>query len=96
MTDDSVTVDVATLPPRRRVVCTIELGADSWQEAAAALDNIAFRLHEARERKEEIVSVTSGGPSSGWTLDADEKPEITHESYIKEIEAWLAAKKAQG
>lgn len=38
--------------------------------------------------------MTSGGPSSGWTLKADENPEITHESYITEIEAWLALKKA--
>lgn len=80
--------------PQRRIVCKIELGADSWQEAAAALDSIAFRLHEARERNEQEVSVTSGGPSSGWTLKADENPEITHESYITEIEAWLALKKA--
>lgn len=80
--------------PRRRIVCKIELGADSWQEAAAALDSIAFRLYEAKERNEQEVSVTSGGPSSGWTLKADEKPEITHESYISDIETCLALKKA--
>ena len=81
--------------PRRRVVCKIKLGADSWQEAAAALDDIAFRLHEAKEKIEGQVSVSSGGPSSGWTLEADENRWITHESYITEVETWLAAKKAQ-
>lgn len=81
--------------PRRRIICTIELGADSWKDAAAALDDIAFRLHEAREKIEERVSVSSGGPSSGWTLDADERAEITHDSYMTEIEAWLAEKKQE-
>lgn len=79
--------------PRRRVVCKIEIGADSWREAANALDAIAFRLWEANDKKEPQVSVVSGGPTSGWSLDGDEDMGISHETYIGSIEAWLAERR---
>lgn len=80
-------------PPRRRVVCKIEIGADSWREMANALDAIAFRIWEANEKNEQQVSVVNGGPTAGWTLEGDEDMTISHETYIDGIEAWLAERR---
>lgn len=68
--------------PRRRVKVTIELQADSWRAAEDELEGIGYRLAVARHHNEKRLSVTVGGVSAGYTIDADEDETITHESYI--------------
>lgn len=71
--------------PRRRIKLTLELGADSWRDAEIALEHIAYRIREADHLGQPEVQVVSGGGSSGYQLHADEDPDITHDSYFKQL-----------
>lgn len=78
---------------RRSVIGKIEFGADTWLAAAQAMESIAFRFYEAHEKGQEQVVVTSGGPSSGYTIAAEQDPSITHKMYMDGIELWIAEKR---
>lgn len=72
--------------PRRRVVVTLDLGADSWDEVASALDQIAFEVAAGKMRG----SACSGGPSSGYTWSANEDESVTHETYFEALDKYLS------
>jgi hypothetical protein len=72
--------------PRRRVRITIKLQADSWVDAGEELESIGYRLSCAGYNNEKCLSVTVGGASAGYTIDADEDETITHESYFSAVE----------
>ena len=74
--------------PRRRVVMKLEVGADSWEDLEETLQAILFRLAERKRRSEAALNITSGGYSSGFTLEADEDPTVDHDSYA----AWLGVR----
>ena len=71
--------------PRRRWKLSVELWADSEE---AALDSLKDIL--TRARVDGAIGSTFGGCDAGgtWSLQ-DENPEMTHERYIAEIEAYL-------
>lgn len=73
--------------PKRAYQFTIEVGADSPQEMRWALNAIFDRIEHDINTK-----TVSGGPSSGWIITPDHTPDKTHDQYIEELEAWIAAR----
>lgn len=69
--------------PRRRVVIELKLGADSWEDAADALHDLA-RQFDMGERRDCTVLQT-GGARFGYTCLLNEDPFITHDSYFEAI-----------
>ncbi len=69
--------------PRRRFQVTIDLGTDDEKELAWALRQITEDIIDGRR------SSVSGGPSSGWSYTVTETPDMTHDRYIKELNAYI-------
>ena len=77
--------------PRRSVQLHIRIEADSRQELARMLDNLAFQV-EANEHFG--TGSISGGYASGYVVDLfDVDERITHDSWYEALEAYLKAKK---
>lgn len=68
--------------PRRAVVVTIRLGADSMADALSALKQIHL---DAILHGDRIGQCVSGGYSAGWIVEVDEDPSWTHDRYISAI-----------
>lgn len=79
--------------PQRRYEVDIHIGADDLKSLKHALDNIAFDL----ERREEDapINMVSGGFDTGYSVNATVDTNITHDSWYVNLEAYLAAKKAE-
>ena len=73
--------------PKRAYQFTIEVGADTPKEMVWALEQIVQDINENIN-----ASTVSGGPSSGWFITPNHTPDKTHEQYIEELEAWIAAR----
>lgn len=73
-------------PPHRRLVLTLELNADSWEDAIQALESLVLDLELGHCR----MGSVSGGYSSGYLLRVQEDPEITHERYMEAVHAYVA------
>lgn len=67
--------------PRRRVMMTLKLGADSRDDMIRALEQMAFEMRQGYL----LGETTSGGYSSGYSLKVTEDSTITHDSYMEEI-----------
>lgn len=78
-------------PPRRRVVLTLTLGADTREDAIRALHVLANDADLDGLPAER----SSGGASSGYVLAVDEDETITHESYFEAVEADRAKRRAE-
>lgn len=76
--------------PRRRWDIVVKVGADSLADAANALEAIARDLD--RDGRASPIDIVSGSPSVGYTVEGDENPSITHESYFAAVDAWLKAR----
>jgi len=63
------------------------MGADSWDDAIDALHGVMMRLAETNERgsAEEEIVITSGSPTAGWHMEADEDPGWDHDRYFEAI-----------
>jgi hypothetical protein len=81
-------------PPRRRIVLSLTLGADSWDEADRALDDVALRLYEAARDGDTSVVCTSGSPSAGWHLEASEDVGVDHAGFVEALDVWLDRQRA--
>lgn len=68
--------------PRRRITIEISLGADSYEDAVRYLAHLVKRIHE----KDMDGSTILGGYSCNYACEIVESPEVTHESYINEVE----------
>lgn len=77
------------LAPRRRVQIKIDLGADSWEEAARALGQMETDMLRGGLR----TRGASGGWGCGYHYEASEDESVTHDSYVKAVEEWLAAER---
>ncbi len=77
--------------PKRRFFLTLQWGADSRDSLAHALRHVAFEIAS----ESSSGHVTSGAPSDGGHYDLHENPDMTHERYIEEINAWLAKENAK-
>lgn len=78
-------------PPRRRVMVELRLGADSWDEVAAALEQIAREVSIGQMR----AHVSSGSPTSSYAWLASEDERVTHDSYFEALDAYLEEERAK-
>ena len=69
--------------PKRRVTVTLDLGADSMEEAVEMLGQVAY---DAGTVLEDCVH---SGPSVSYVLRVHENPDQTHEKYHAELDAYL-------
>lgn len=77
--------------PRRAFVLEIEIGGDTW-------DDVMRNFHELAEHIPEHgpeCSSVSGSPSCGHHVIVTHSPEMTHERYIQDLEAWIAWREQQ-
>ncbi len=73
--------------PHRAVRLTLAIEADTLDELAMALENIA-----AQAERNELTTGTSGGCGSGYNYELLQDPEQTHDSYFAQLRAYLASK----
>lgn len=78
--------------PRRAVILTAEIQADSRRELASALFNLSHQI-DAGEINGPVV--TSGGYSSGYILHLEEGDHPTHNEWAEQIKAFLSAKRGE-
>jgi len=76
--------------PRRAFTLTLVLGADSLDEMAHALRQMASQVE-----REGLTIGVSGGPSSGAIYELLHNPEQTHERYFREVQEYLREKKPE-
>jgi hypothetical protein len=82
---------VSTPPPRRAVVFSVEIGADSDDELARALHQLA---DQASRECFGDGNGASGGPASGWSWECS-RIKKSNEEFHKEVQAWLEARAAE-
>ena len=82
-------VEPTVRPPMRALRLILKLEADNRAELAWALHNMAEQI----EREQLTVGV-SGGPYSGAIYELLHDPAQTHEQYFRDVQAYLADKKA--
>jgi hypothetical protein len=78
--------------PRRRIEAKLTISADDWDAFCGALKSIRrdISIHGALSK-----SSVSGGYDRGWIIECSERPEITHDSWLADLDAYLAAIKAE-
>ena len=81
-----------TNKPHRRHTVKITIGADTMQAVAGELNHLAFLF--SSEQVGEGNSVSAGG-TSGSTTEHIIDPDMTHEQYFRDIDAWLEERKAE-
>lgn len=79
--------------PRRRIHLTMVIGADSWDQLRQGLDQIAFDF--ARDRGPEPISIASGSPGVGYTIEGTVNEAQTAEGYRSDLLAWTERRRAQ-
>jgi len=76
--------------PKRAYQFSIEVGADTPEEMAWAIKQIASDIRENIN-----CGTVSGGPSSGWSITLSHTPEKTHDQYIEELKTYLKHREEQ-
>jgi len=75
--------------PRRRFVAEINIGADTAEGLMEAIDQLRFDLTSKQNKYGSLIcNIISGSPRVGWTAIVTEDPNMTHERYFLDIEAW--------
>ncbi len=71
--------------PERKHTISIKIGADTWDDALATLNNIQYLLHKDGPGR----CCVSGGVSSNYIVVDSELPGMTNEKYFAELDEWL-------
>jgi hypothetical protein len=75
--------------PRRRILLTLEIDADSWEHVERALRQSERDLAEKVLSSSTLtIEIVTSGPDYAFSLTANEDPLITHESYAAALERW--------
>lgn len=77
--------------PKRRFTIEIEIGGDTWDDAARGLRDIAQHVEEHGP----ACKMVSGSPSCGYSVVVVEEPNATHESYFAELERYLSEQESK-
>lgn len=81
--------------PKRRYEMVFTIGADGYQEMLSAMQNfIRFMEREYTGLAQNHHGV-SGGPDSGYSYDITFNPEMNHERYFEELNAYLDEKRKE-
>lgn len=75
-------------PEQRRWKFVGKIEADEWEGLIAALRSITFDVHR-RTAGEVPFVVISGGYDSNYAFTVTEKPDMTHDKYFEELDAYL-------
>lgn len=81
---------VAPKPPERRFVFKLNLGADDRRAIIGALRHIEFLISS-----EQMTTGCSGGYDCGYDYELRENPEMTHDRFFNELQAYLDAKREE-
>ena len=73
--------------PKRAVRLTLKLDADTKNDLARELENIASMID-----RDELTVGVSGGFSSGYIYELLHDPEQTHDKYFMELRDYLGIK----
>lgn len=73
--------------PHRRHRFTLDCEADSIEELCHVLDRISLRLSLG----EAGPGGVSGAVASGYEWSHTVNPEMTHERYVEQLNAWIEA-----
>lgn len=76
--------------PKRRHVVSIEIQSDDWESMLRDLRNIEYDLSTHTPG---IISIVSGGPTSGYIVKDEYYPDQTHDHYFEEIDTYLQRRK---
>ena len=76
--------------PHRAFEIDIHIGADTWEDAAREIARVLSHVVEHGQQ----CSLASGGPSSGASVTIRHRPEMTHDKYFEQLDAYLVAKEA--
>ena len=74
-------------PPARALRLTMQLDADTPEDMAWALRNLAYRV-EAKE----VTRGCWGSPSDGAIYELLTDPEMTHDIFHQKVREYLASK----
>jgi hypothetical protein len=81
-------------PEQRRWKFVGKFEADTWQDLISLLNSTLYDLHRYSPGQE-IPSSISGGYSSSSAYTVTQKPDMTHDAYFAELEAYLEQKRQQ-
>ena len=71
-------------PPQHAFEITIRIGANTWEYARSAAQEIAYYI---ADREPDQVNLSSGGWDGCHSVDLQRR-RISPEDYRKELEAW--------
>lgn len=71
--------------PKRRVTVSLDLGADSMEDAVMAIEEVAHRV----KRWGTLLEDSASDPAFHFVLRVHENPDQTHEKYHAELDACL-------
>lgn len=78
-------------PEQRRWKFVGKIEADTWEDLWRQFEQIEIEISTRPEG--EIPFDVSGGPDSNWAFTVTEKPDMTHDRYFEELNAYLESKK---
>jgi len=76
--------------PHRAFEIDIHIGADTWGDAAREVERVMRHIIGCGQQ----CGLASGGYSTGASVMIVHRPEMTHDRYFEQLDAHLAAKKA--
>lgn len=76
--------------PHRAYELDIHIGGDTWSDVLADLRYLANHIEDHGEKCGSVM----GGPSSNHIVTIIVRPEMTHERYISELDAYLTPQNA--
>lgn len=76
-------------PPRRKYELKVKIGADSWGDLTYELK---YLLSHILDHGPQCNSV-SGGSNTNHIVEISCNEEMTHDKYIKELNAYLEARR---
>jgi hypothetical protein len=72
--------------PERRICLNIDIDADTVEDAVGELKSLIIKM---LHRGEEDIHSVSGGNSTGSIITMKVNPEITHDTFIEELNKYL-------
>lgn len=77
-------VEPTVRPPVRALRLTLALEADTPEDMASALHNLAYRVE-----RDQVTEGCWGGPSDGAIYELLVDPDMTHDAYHKALREYL-------
>jgi hypothetical protein len=74
--------------PQRAYTLSIEIGADTWDDVVRDLRELAGHVPDHGP----TCASVSGSPSGGHIVTVKHRPDMTHDRYMAELEAYLATR----